>query len=752
MSSTVIADRKYLKKFVEKTITELMDPVENPEIHAGVDPMALVSSGARQLSQEAKRRFYDQIKGASQKARWILTKPSLFKVAPVPAKNRTTAPMVFVPSDDAMKLFASLKNKVIKFTDEKSSVENIRKGLIEFINLVGSDDMLRGSDSAPRGVHGDTLDERWTPPPARTGAQDKIGLRRAVNFYKFLKDVKYRDRENEVTDMRLEITSLFKLKGRTNEEAIDEGFFTEAFDDLNNIGTCPDCPALNYIAWKTLEDDEFRSAFTWGALFPITLAASFLAAGPLAAIVGTNIFVMMLVEVFLFDIGLEILFGVGEGGIPRVSVTSKEVTEPFEAFLEEISKPDIIWDSRKEELISEYENKIIGPIDQLVRKYIADWVSLIEETGKNDKVKAQLAKIGASGGAHKTKNLRSLNKDRFIRHAKNSLHKYKKFFEQTGDKSEKEITLPLRTSMGIHIKQFGKHLKSVGSAMGPQPGEGAAFLAREGANVDTGSGEFGVNKQIAALIGIRYAHDVGSAMAEFSSIYDSWKKGDADDGRPKTAGLISMWDRNQKLFSNIKRELATSSGNAAQYQAQFKDPAPGIDGFMREGWCVYDGFPLQFFGYPHGILNVGIGMFEEGVAFVASNVTTNEDGDIRANFARMIRHGDIGESPDGEYIYPEHLPGAIDKIKTAVGTKSGTMKALEEALIAKKESGRIGEDFYKKRIEFVKSYVDLHDKLAILLGLLKKRIHKDECGGDLSDRISNDFGAIRAWHNHLKER
>lgn len=712
MSSLTIANKKYLENFVKQTITELMDPVENPELFG---PREVLTSAYKQQASEHKAKYEDQIKNLSAAASWVLT------TDPAITRRDDENPLVFDANAKMEQIFEILEDTEIN-ANRQQSISNIQAALASFIDAVGDDTILRHSG-------------------AELG-HERGSVEYSETFWNYLYEQKGTSLN---TNMDKEIVKLLNFRPGSIPGGQNSGFRDFYYASINDVNKSAPKAAMHYIAWKVAADESIRETYT--ALFlPISIALGFWTA-PLLAKYFTSKLAIFLVELVLWEFIIPMTLVPGEMQIPVVNVTYEEVVRPLDELLEDMQKSQ---DTKVSESELARFNAATKDIDKLMAKYISDWARASHPEVEPVQMKSiRVAAMASNQEAEKT-DAASLNRKWMIRLISNRKEIYSRFFKGLDSADPKAIKVTWGKAMDLHMRQIGDSLKSAGKKyFDMQRAAGAGILAREGARVDTISGKFGIDKKIAEIIGIRNSNKVGPMSAGFRRIYNSWARGSKNPSalaRTTKRNVGNTWRIAQRQFSsNVPK------GNKSV-------PSHDLHKLMERGWCVYATMPLYaLIGGTAGMgqsersmLSLGIMKRGRAGAFLCSYFSERSSGAINDGFMKMIKYGAIGRTASGEIVPPEHNAsgvGALSRVCTAKGNK---MAEVAKQIELEFKSGKIEENFYNRRLQFAKTYSAFYLELGIIL---QRCSSSDElggyCGGDLPGDIHNAFQAVTAWHNEV---
>ncbi len=700
MSSTTIADRKYLKNLVAQTITELMDPIESPELFG---PQEEIVSAAKVQAVEHKRKYEDQIKNLSPAAKWVLT------TNPRITRRDEERPLVFDASGKMEQCFKLLRKTTIN-ANQKQSVKNISDMLAYFIDVVGDDKILRHLGG---------------PGGGKRGSEEYSGA-----FWSYLYEQKGTSLN---TTMDKEIVKLLNFRGAGPEDATFKDFYYASINDVNK--SAPKA-AMHYIAWKVSGDEDIRGTYS-AIFFPISIALGLVTA-PLLAKYVTGKFALFVVEMILWEFLIP-MFIKGEQQIPLVNMTYNEAIQPFDDLMEEMRKSPDLKVSDAE--LQKY-NDAVDVMDKLMAKYISDWARPTHPEVEADQMKSIRIAAVATRQEADTRDLSSLNRKWMIKAISDKKEVYDQFFKGLDRANPKEIELTWTKAMQVHTQQIGDSLKSVGKKyFDMQRSAGAGILAREGARVDTIAGKAGIDKRIAEIIGIRNPNKVGTHSAQFLRIYSSWASRSLDDNaiqRATRSNVANTWGYVQRQFSDL-----LPKGTKA-------NPSNKLATLMERGWCVYTRMPLYPLTGKRGLLSLGIMKRGKSGAFFGSFFSGRSSSGIIDGFMKMIKNGTIGITSEGTIVPPEHDSAGISQVSRMCTKKGREMATVAKTVELEFKSGKIEENFYKRRIAFAESYSQFYLEMGILL----HRCSSSEelggyCGGDLPGDIHNGFQAVTAWHNEV---
>jgi hypothetical protein len=726
MPPATTVDRKYLKKLVVETMTEIMDPIEDPELHV---PKEELVGAMRTQAKEHKRKFEDQIKNLSPAAKWVLT------TNPRISRRNDKNPLVFDANGEMEKLFEVLEQTEIN-SNREQSIGNISAAIGQFVETIGNDKILRALGGA-------------------TGHERASSEEYAEAFWNYL----YERRGTDLnTNMDKEMTKLLNFRGirfggkytHSSVELAREGassfrdFYYAAINDVNK--SAPKA-AMHYIAWQIAKDEDFRE--TVSIIFlPISIALGF-ASAPLVATFVTGTWALIFVEVILWEFLIPMILGGDTPGIPTVSITYEDVVKPLDDLLKSMNNTD---DPKVSEEELETYNDAVDLMDKHMSKYIADWSRAGHPEGGGP---LQLKKIKAAVDQKAdATDVASLNRKYMIRAIKNKREEYNNFFRGLDRADPKVIELAWAKAMEIHMQQIGRSLKSAASAHSDmQRMAGPSALVKEGARVDTISGKHGIDEEIKSIIGIYNVNKVGPMAGEFMRIYNNWARRSKDEAAVQrttqknlqatlnaAGGMENTWSYIQRNYSDLKPAGVRATASAL------------LTKLMKKGWCVYARIPLYVLTGKRRMLSLGIvKKGKSGGAVFGSFFSGRGSGAILDGFMKMIKYGAIGIDPSGKIVPPEHDGKGIAALSRLCTKKGRDMAGVAETIELEFKSAKIEENFYNRRMAFANAYSQFYLELGIILHRCSSSQQLGGyCGGvDLPRDIHNSFEAATAWHNEV---
>ena len=312
MSTTIIADRKYLKNLVNKVVAERMDPLEDPELHVAEreELKKSITIDLEERLEKAKEKYFRLLESASREMDYdssavkIVLQSGWDLIDSEDGNIAARLPQKIRDADEELKTLKIEKRDNSENSIDRQSIKNIKKGLALF--------------SKTTGIPSSEL-YRKMPTKGGTGAisaGESFSTAYAVWLYKNLLPEVY------VSNMSNIVMKVLNLRQSTlNKYAMEDKSLLELYKDVwrgkedddsewqNSFrGGINNAPGLidTWVEIKTLEDSTFKNQVFWLAL----LVSMLLLWGPSLAVGFFTIQGLALAIVgYYIDVAIQTILG-----------------------------------------------------------------------------------------------------------------------------------------------------------------------------------------------------------------------------------------------------------------------------------------------------------------------------------------------------------------------------------------------------------------------------------------------------------